>query len=50
MLKQKVYLLPENLSQLNNVNIGLQQFLLLFLTVYLFQLLVHLDSDFNCCK
>ena len=32
MVKQKIYLLPENLGQLNNLNIGLELCVLSFLT------------------
>ena len=39
MIKQKVYLLPVNFAQINNLNIG-----------YLVQLVLRLNPDFNFCN
>ena len=46
MINQKVYLLLENLNQLNNINIDLV-FLLIFFDWYLLQLIVLFKWDFN---
>ena len=50
MLKQKAYLLPENLVQLKNENIGSGAFCVVVSGSYLFQLIVRLHPDFNCCN
>ena len=47
IVKQKFCLLPENLDQLSNLNIGLA-LVLLPLDWYLFLLIVLLKLDFNC--
>ena len=39
MIKQKAYLLPENLDQISNLNMGFP---------VVFQLTVLLKPDFNC--
>ena len=49
MLKQNVYLLPENLIQLKIQNIGLEH-TVCFFYLYLLQLIVRLTPDFNCCN
>ena len=46
MVKQKVYLLLENVDQLINLNMGLSTVLLLL--IGFFQLIVLLKPDFNC--
>ena len=49
MLK-KVCLLPENLCQLNNLNIGFGAFCVVVFDRCLFRLIMRLNSDFNCCN
>ena len=48
MLKQKFYLLPENLCQLNNLNMVLEPALMFLIGIYLFQLIVAFNPYFNC--
>ena len=48
MLKQKIYLLLENLVQLNDSNFGSYSNNSDFVR-YLFHLIVFLKPDFNCC-
>ena len=45
MVKLKVYLFPEKLFQLSNVNMGLEHSVLFFCF-----LIVRLNPDFNCCN
>ena len=49
MITQKVYLLLENLDQFSNLNVYLV-FMLIYFHLYLFQLIVYLNIDFNCCN
>ena len=52
MIKQKVYLLPEKLDQLSNLNIDLVFLLILLIDVYcsfvIYWLIVLLKSDSKC--
>ena len=60
MIKQKVYLLPENLYQLSNLNIdlnvrirrniGFVSTLILYVVTLLLQLILPLKPDFNSCN
>ena len=47
MIKQKVYLLPENQDQLSNLNIRFVSVLLFFIDKYAFN--CYFKKCFNCC-
>ena len=49
MIKQKVYLLPENLDQLSNLNMGLALVLLLLIEISV-PVNCSLKPDFICCN
>ena len=50
IFKQKVYFLLESLDQLTNLNMGFVTVFLLLIDIYLFQLIVPLKPDSNCCN
>ena len=47
--KQKVYVFPERLDQLSNLNIVFFHSLVTF-NRYLFQLIALVNPNFNCCN